>query len=288
MRLFWVGLILVLFFSSCQETKTDKGEIIVSVYGKNLYKTDLGDIFYEGISYNDSVLRSKVYIDRWVRNQLLVRQAEINLDPTQLDFSKRIEEYRTSLIINKYETELINQNLDEEVTENQIYEYYNNNNDEFRLNRDIARVVSVTVAKDSKKKWTFHNMLRDHDSIMVDSIISMAEKYAVAYDMNIEEWRNLNDVVEQYNLKVKDNKSFLGKNKFMVLYDDLHTTYIRFCECRFIADLTPCELETERIKYIILNNRKKELLEKLYDDLYSKALQDNAFEMYNLKLKVDN
>ena len=55
MRLFWVGLILVLFFSSCQETKTDKGEIIVSVYGKNLYKTDLGDIFYEGISYNDSV-----------------------------------------------------------------------------------------------------------------------------------------------------------------------------------------------------------------------------------------
>lgn len=288
MRLFWVGLILVLFFSSCQETKTDKGEIIVSVYGKNLYKTDLGDIFYEGISYNDSVLRSKVYIDRWVRNQLLVRQAEINLDPTQLDFSKRIEEYRTSLIINKYETELINQNLDEEVTENQIYEYYNNNNDEFRLNRDIARVVSVTVAKDSKKKWTFHNMLRDHDSIMVDSIISMAEKYAVAYDMNIEEWRNLNDVVEQYNLKVKDNKSFLGKNKFMVLYDDLHTTYIRFCECRFIADLTPCELEIERIKYIILNNRKKELLEKLYDDLYSKALQDNAFEMYNLKLKVDN
>ncbi len=288
MRLFWVGLILVLFFSSCQETKTDKGEIIVSVYGKNLYKTDLGDIFYEGISYNDSVLRSKVYIDRWVRNQLLVRQAENNLDPTQLDFSKRIEEYRTSLIINKYETELINQNLDEEVTENQIYEYYNNNSDEFRLNRDIARVVSVTVAKDSKKKWTFHNMLRDHDSIMVDSIISMAEKYAVAYDMNIEEWRNLNDVVEQYNLKVKDNKSFLGKNKFMVLYDDLHTTYIRFCECRFIADLTPCELETERIKYIILNNRKKELLEKLYDDLYSKALQDNAFEMYNLKLKVDN
>ena len=242
MRLFWVGLILVLFFSSCQETKTDKGEIIVSVYGKNLYKTDLGDIFYEGISYNDSVLRSKVYIDRWVRNQLLVRQAENNLDPTQLDFSKRIEEYRTSLIINKYETELINQNLDEEVTENQIYEYYNNNSDEFRLNRDIARVVSVTVAKDSKKKWTFHNMLRDHDSIMVDSIISMAEKYAVAYDMNIEEWRNLNDVVEQYNLKVKDNKSFLGKNKFMVLYDDLHTTYIRFCECRFIADLTPCAL----------------------------------------------
>lgn len=129
MRLFWVGLIFIMLFSACQEKKEDKGEIIVSVYGKNLYKTDLENIFYEGISYNDSVLRSKVYIDKWVRNQLLVRQAENNLDPSQLDFSKRLEEYRNSLVINKYETELINQKLDTEVTEDQIQEYYNNNSD---------------------------------------------------------------------------------------------------------------------------------------------------------------
>ena len=280
MRLFWVGLIFIMFFSSCQEKKTDKGEIIVSVYGKNLYKADLDDIFYEGISYNDSILRSKVYIDKWVRNQLLVHQAEKNLEPSQLDFSKRIEEYRTSLIINKYETELINQNLDNEITEDQILEYYNKNNDEFRLNRDIAKIIIVTIPKDHKQRWNIMNLMRNHDSIMVDSITSMAERYAVTYDMNIHEWRNINDVMEQYDLKVKDTKTFLDKNKFMIVYDDLYTTYIRFCECRYVAELTPCELETERIKYIILNNRKKELLEKLYDDLYSKALQDKAVGIY--------
>lgn len=280
MRLFWVGLIFIMFFSSCQEKKTDKGEIIVSVYGKNLYKADLDDIFYEGISYNDSILRSKVYIDKWVRNQLLVHQAEKNLEPSQLDFSKRIEEYRTSLIINKYETELINQNLDNEITEDQILEYYNKNNDEFRLNRDIAKIIIVTIPKDHKQRWNIMNLMRNHDSIMVDSITSMAERYAVTYDMNINEWRNINDVMEQYDLKVKDTKTFLDKNKFMIVYDDLYTTYIRFCECRYVAELTPCELETERIKYIILNNRKKELLEKLYDDLYSKALQDKAVGIY--------
>lgn len=281
MRLFWVGLIIIMFFSSCQEKKTDRGEIIVSVYGKNLYKTDLDDIFYEGISYNDSILRSKVYIDKWVRDQLLINQAEKNIEPSQLDFSKRLEEYRTSLIINKYETELINQNLDNEITEEQILEYYTKNSDEFRLNRDIAKVVIVTMPKDHNQRWNIMNLMRNHDSIMVDSITTMAEKYAVTYDMNIDEWRNINDVMEQYDLKVKDTKTFLNKNKFMIVYDDLYTTYIRFCECRYVAELTPCELETERIKYIILNNRKKELLEKLYDDLYSKALQDKAVEYIN-------
>lgn len=280
MRLFWVGLIFIMLFSSCQEKKADKGEIIVSVYGKNLYKTDLDGIFYEGISYNDSILRSKVYIDKWVRDQLLVHQAEKNLEPSQLDFSRRLEEYRTSLIINKYETELINQNLDNEITEDQILEYYNRNNDEFRLNRDIAKVIIVTLPKDHKQRWNILHLMRNHDSIMVDSITSMAERYAVTYDMNINEWRNINDVMEQYDLKVKDTKTLLNKNKFMIVYDDLYTTYIRFCECRYVAELTPCELETERIKYIILNNRKKELLEKLYDDLYSKALQDKAVGIY--------
>lgn len=280
MRLFQVGLLLILFFSSCQEKKTDKGEIIVSVYGKNLYKTDLDDIFYEGISYNDSILMSKVYIDKWVRNQLLARQAENNLDQTQLDFTKKIEEYRTSLIINKYETELIKQNLDENVTEKEIYEYYNNNSDEFRLNYDIAKIATVTLPKNAKKKWTFIKMLRDNDSLMVDSIISMADKYATTYDMNVEEWRSLKDVVEQYDLRIKDHKTLLNKNKFLIINDDEQSTLIRFCDCRFVAEISPCEMETQRIKYIILNNRKKELLEKLYNDLYTNALKDNAIEVY--------
>lgn len=280
MRLFWVGLIFMIFFSSCQETKTDKGEIIVSVYEKNLYKTDLNDIFYEGISYNDSILMSKVYIDKWVRNQLLARQAENNLDQTQLDFTKKIEEYRTSLIINKYETELIKQNLDENVTEKEIYEYYNNNSDEFRLNYDIVKIATVTLPKNAKKKWTFIKMLRDNDSLMVDSIISMADKYATTYDMNVDEWRSLKDVVEQYDLKIKDHKTLLNKNKFLIINDDEQSTLIRFCDCRFVAEISPCEMETQRIKYIILNNRKKELLEKLYNDLYTNALKDNAIEVY--------
>ena len=251
MRLLWVGLIFTMFFSTCQEKKEDKGEIIVSVYGKNLYKTDLENIFYDGISYNDSVLRSKVYIDKWIRNQLLVRQAENNLEPNQLDFSKRLEEYRNSLVINKYETELINQNLDTEVTEDQIQEYYNNNSDEFRLNRDIVRIATVELPNDSKKKWLFTKLFRDYDSLMVDSITNLSNEFALSYNMEIEKWHNFDEVVENFNLKVNDKKSFLNENKYYVVNNDDVYTLIRFCEYRFIGDESPCELEVERIKYII-------------------------------------
>ena len=280
MRLVWVGLIFTMFFSTCQEKHEDKGEVLASVYGKNLYRTDLDDIFYEGISYNDSVLRSKVYIDKWVRNQLLVRQAENNLEPEQLDFSKRLEEYRNSLVINKYETELIKQNLDTKVTEDQIQEYYNENSDEFRLNRDIVRIATVNLPRDSKKKWLFIKLLRDYDSIMIDSVTSLSKEYALDWNMDVEQWHNFDDVAEKFKLNVTDNKSFLNENKYYVVINDDVYSVIRFCEYRLMGDVSPCEIEVDRIKYIILSNRKKDLLEKLYDDLYSKAVQENAFDVF--------
>lgn len=157
MRYSIVGLIIILLISSCHNKIEQKGEIVATVHGRNLYKTDLQSIVYEGISYNDSVIRAKSFIDKWIRNQLLLHQAKNNLDAQQLDFSKRLEEYHNSLVINKYETELIKQNLDTEVTSSQIEEYYNSHTNEFILNRNIVRIASVSISKKMRKKDYLQN-----------------------------------------------------------------------------------------------------------------------------------
>lgn len=217
MRISVVGLILLLLLSSCH-SKADKNvDVIASVYGKNLYKTDLENISFKGITYNDSVLRARSFIDKWINNQLLLRQAENNLDPKQLDFSKRLEEYRNSLVINKYETELIRQNLNTEVTDEQILEYYNSNSGEFRLNRNVVRLAMVAVPKDSNKKWIFTKLMRDYDSLMLDSIASIADEYADRYDLDVEQWHDFEEIIDMYGLKVANQEDFLRKNDFLVV-----------------------------------------------------------------------
>ena len=280
MRISIVGLILLLVISSCHNKIEQNAEIIATVYGKNLYKTDLESISFEGINYNDSVVRARAFIDKWINNQLLLRQAENNLDQKQLDFTKRLEDYRNSLVINRYETELIKQNLDTEVTDEQILEYYNANSGEFRLNRNIVRIATVSISKDSNKKWVITKLMRDYDSLMVDSISSLADKYADSYDMNIERWYDFEEIIDMYNLKVDNQEMFLKGNEFMTINQGDLSTMIRFCEYRLIGEDSPCELQSDRIKYIILSSRKKQLLEKLYDDLYEKALKERAFEIY--------
>lgn len=280
MRYSIVGLIIILLISSCHNKIEQKGEIVATVHGRNLYKTDLQSIVYEGISYNDSVIRAKSFIDKWIRNQLLLHQAKNNLDAQQLDFSKRLEEYHNSLVINKYETELIRQNLDTEVTSSQIEEYYNSHTNEFILNRNIVRIASVSISKKNEKKRLFTKLLQDQDTLLIDSISSMAEKYSESYNLNTAEWHNFEKIIKLYSLDVNDQKKFLERNNFLTINEADNVTLLRFCEYRTIGEVSPCELESEKIKFVILSLRKKELINELYNDLYTKAIQENTFEIF--------
>lgn len=120
---FWLLFCAVL--TSCQNfyKKANGDKIVATVYGRNLYQSDLKAVMYDGISTNDSIVNARSFIDTWVRRQLLIHQAEANLSKEQLDFSQQIEDYRNSLIIFRYESELVEQNLDTVVSEEEIMAY---------------------------------------------------------------------------------------------------------------------------------------------------------------------
>ena len=144
---FAIGLMLVLALVSCQNSGNGKNDKpVAAIYDKVLYQSDLQDILYDGISVNDSLVRTKAFIDNWIRRQLLIHQAENNLDKSELDCLKEIEDYRNSLIIYKYESLLISQNLDTVVSDDEI-EKYINDNALFDMNKDAVRSIILNIRK---------------------------------------------------------------------------------------------------------------------------------------------
>lgn len=123
-----IGLMMILTLASCQNSRNGNGDkIVATVYDKILYQSDLQDVLYEGISFNDSLVRTKAFIDKWIRRQLLIHQAENTIDKSELDFSRQMEDYRNSLIIYKYESMLVEQNLDTVISEEEIEKYLKDN-----------------------------------------------------------------------------------------------------------------------------------------------------------------
>lgn len=143
---FVIGLFSLLIFCSCQNENVNNDRIIATVYDKTLYQSDLQSVMYEGISVNDSIVRTKAFVDNWIRNQLLIHQAENSIDKSELDFSKQLEDYRNSLIVYKYETLLIEQNLDTVVTEEEIAEYLKKNAP-LEMNKKEVRYIILNMRK---------------------------------------------------------------------------------------------------------------------------------------------
>ena len=143
-----IGLVLVLAFISCQNgCKDNNDKVVASVYDKNLYQSDLQDVLYEGISHSDSIVRTKAFIDNWIRRQLLIHEAENTIDASDLDFSKQMEDYRNSLIIFKYESEMIEKNLDTVVSDEEIAKYVADGSIPEGLDPEAIRSIILNMRK---------------------------------------------------------------------------------------------------------------------------------------------
>lgn len=147
MKRFATGLILLLTLVSCQNSGNGNGDrIVATIYNKNLYQSDLQSIMYEGISSNDSIVRAKAFIDSWIRRQLIIHQAESNIDKSELNFSKELEEYRNSLIIYKYETMLVEKKLDTVITDAEIEKYVKENSP-VGMDKETIRFIILNMRK---------------------------------------------------------------------------------------------------------------------------------------------
>ena len=148
MNRFVIGLVCVLALTSCQDAIDTSDDIaIASVYDKTLYQSDLQNIMYPGISRSDSIVRTKAFIDKWIRRQLLIHEAEENIDKSELDFSKQMEEYRNSLMIYKYETIMIEKNLDTVISKEEIARYIAESGFSSDIDTHAIRSIILNIRK---------------------------------------------------------------------------------------------------------------------------------------------
>ena len=83
----------------------------------------------------DSAFFVERYMNLWIRKQLMLHHAGINLSDDLLDHEKQIREYRSSLLIYAYQQELINQNFDTTILSKDVDDYYSQYHEKFKLSK---------------------------------------------------------------------------------------------------------------------------------------------------------
>ena len=280
-----IGIAFLILLAGCDYFQKSSKEVVVAeCYGKYLYESDLQGIVPEGASIMDSIQRVSTFIDSWIKRQVLIHQAENNLDKAKLDLKKQMEEYRNSLIIYEYESQLINQKLDTVVSEDEIAEYYEQNKEDFQLRNTMVRVAYVILNededKDNKQKATFQKLLSDPDTLLLQNIDILANYYAVKSYVDVDQWMRLDDLTNIIPIEIFNAESFLKKNKFVCFDMNEYIYMVRFVDYLLEESTSPLEMVSDNIKSVILARRKQEMLEKMKTSLYEKAKRDRAFEVY--------
>jgi len=281
MRKLGVFLVSLLLLAGCGKLFRQSERIIVAeCYDKKLYADELGGLVPSSAGKLDSLTQVNAFIDSWVRRQVLVHQAEMNLPPSELDFTKQLEDYRTSLVIYAYETQLIEQYLDTVVSQEEISTYYEEHKENFQLRSTMVRVAYVILDADCKQEKDFKKLLSDRDTLDVARLDDLASQHAKFVSLDVDTWMRLDDFLTIVPIEIFNHESFLRKNRFVSFEKDGFVYMVRFEDYLLEQSVSPLELEEARIKNIILLKRQKELLERMHSELYEQAKNEKVFEIY--------
>lgn len=276
-----IGLLLVFSLQGCDFFKKHPKEAVVAeCYGKYLFVSDLQGIVPENTGIMDSIYRVNAFIDSWIRRQVLLHQAESNLSKEELDLEEELEEYRNSLVIYKYETQLIGQKLDTVVSEEEIEAYYEENKGNFQLHTTMVKVAYVILDEGCKEKDVFQKLLSDRDTLLIQNLDVMANYYAVKSYLDVDNWIRLDELTNVVPIEIYNVESFLKKNRFVRFDWDNYICMVRFEDYLLEESLSPLDLVRDDICEVILTRRKMELLDRMKTSVYESALKNRDFEVY--------
>ena len=283
LRLLVISTFLISGFCSCSllsPKAKDPKKAIARVNDKYLYPEDMKDVVPAGTSKNDSLEITAAYINNWVRHELLLKQAEDNLEESNRDFTDQIEQYRNSLIIYAYESELVNQKLDTVVSKAEIEDYYLKNQNNFRLRENIVLASYVILSKNSPIASKVKSLLlsnRDEDK---EKLQMLCQENNLDFLINDGTWMSFAELDRKIPLTVDDQEEFLRKNKYIEVKDSTTMYYVAISAYKSKESISPLDFDTENIRTILLNKRKATLLQRMEDDLISDAVKYKKYEIF--------
>ena len=256
----------------------DNQKVIASMHKKDLL---LSEVIKEmPKATEDSAFFAERYIDLWIRKQLMIYHAEINLNSNLLDYEQQIEEYRSSLLIYAYQQELINQNFDTTISSQAIIDYYAQYHKEFKLAKNIFKGRYIVVEKSAPKLASLSKWFKSDNIKSVEDLTDYCQQFAKEYNLEDSRWQYFNTINTQLPDLITEEKYFLQNTKGRWFEDEQYRYYIYIKDYQIKGSVSPLALEREKIRNVLLNKNKIQYLKQVEDELYQNALALEKIKIY--------
>lgn len=276
------GLFAVLsvsLFVSCKWNNS----VTEYVYGKTpiveigtdvLYEEDIRQVLPLGLSEADSTLFASQFIRNWAQDVLFYQNAIRNIPDTK-DIDRLVENYRRSLIEHEYQRRLIEQKFSSEIPDDDIEQFYNDNQRLFVLDESLLKGLFLKISNKSHDLSDIRKLYTRKDDESFEEIEKYSIRNAARCEFFYDNWRTVAEIEVLLPVMEKPLESLLKENGSFEFKDEEYIYLLNVSEYAPKGGIEPLDHARSRIRGLLMNSNEVSYMRKIKEDLYDAAIEKN-------------
>lgn len=270
-----------LIISSCVKSPNDKlAKVVVRVDSKVLTVGDVSQAVPDNLSKEDSALFANDYIKRWVKTNLLLQRAELNLSPEEKDVDELLDEYRTSLLTYRYQTKLVEQKYSSTISEEEMRSYYNGQQENYKLWEPVVKGVFVKVAKSAPNLALVDSKYRSLRSSDLTDLEGYCFQNARKYSIFADQWVTLTSITDLLPTRIANIEEILKRDGYFTTVDLDFKYYIAIHDVHWVGEFAPYESVKDKIRALLVNKKRLEFIKNMEAEIYDDGVRSGNVEFY--------
>ena len=284
-------IFLLLFVSSCfinfacKKYFAAKGKELTEpplarVHEKYLYPSDVAGMG-AGSTQSDSMKMINQYITDWVKRNLIIDKAEKNLPKELLDIDQKVENYRQSLIIYNYESELIAQKLNTNIPKEEKLKYYNQYPNSFVLDDDIFNIEYIVLAMNTPQLDNWLKLFKSttqEDQVQLRSLCKISSP---KFEIDHAKWLTRAEIMKLLDVPADFFEKLNKGNEIIKYYSGSSLILVKKLGNKATGELAPYDRVEADINQILVTKSKTTILDQIYKEIYEEGETKKEFEVLN-------
>lgn len=273
-------LLLLAALISCNSGSNEaEDEVIAEVYGEQLTESTMMQDLSGKMSSGDSSKIIEDYVRNWVRSAILFSEAEETLSESEKDKEELLRQYYRDLIVHEFREKLLAKHLDLNVDEAEILKYFEEHKENFELKENIVKLLFFKLSNKTARLNQLWYKFNTGTKANLDEITYAAVQGGGNFNRDEDIWLSFNDIIKEIPITTYNQEGYLSNHKLIKVSDKEFTYFVKILDFRIKNNISPLERESERIRRIIQNRRKSDLLKQLENQIVEEAYQSQKVKI---------
>ncbi len=264
------------FATGCQLLHHDEE---VARVGESVLRRSELDGVTAGLVGEDSLCRAESYVDQWVRREVKMQEAERVLAADRAEVDKMVEAYRTSLMTNRLEQQYLTGRLDTLITDKMVKEYFASHRRDFVMDRTILKGRIVRLSDKYRQSVKLFNLMGSKSKEKQQDFLDLCRKNNFELH-TFDSWVDFSEFLSYLPVRRDKNYDYILSGGEIRQMSDADSKYfIEITEVLRKGEPAPLERVEERVRRVLYNRRRAEVVELYNDSLYNAALLEGKIRI---------